>query len=282
MQGAERDIYRPPLESAEQCGEIIARIQKAGPIMVIDPEKALKDLSNTAKRAAIASKLGMSVILIGGSTDSGEADVVVPEIRRALDSCGGNTLLLAFPGSSRQVVLGVHACMLLDLPQIYPVFEQNEKLKEHFLGERERIVHKCNVRRIPLVPVTYLLFSAGSPTSVEKVTGISGIKVRDDMDVGRVMETVGPWCKPGDQVFLELGSSPDQPINLAPIAREVFNATGVVPIISGGVSRAEHVRQITKELPYPVGFGSLAETTPPDQFSAVYQSLRASHPLCST
>lgn len=275
-----QQIIEPsPVFQTELSRTIVDIIQQAGPIMVIDPEKAVNDLDDTLERTKIAAAMGMKIILIGGSTDNGEADIVVPAVRNAIDAVAGKTLLLAFPGSSRQIAQGVHVALLLELPQIYKVFNQNRALETFLRGERDKIIQKCQKYGIPLVPVTYLLFSAGGPTSVEKVTGISGINVRGGVNVSQIMDVVAPWCNLGDLVFLELGSAPCQSISLAPIAYEVYEITRTLPIISGGINKPEHVQQITSVLPCPVGFGSLAENTPPERFDATYQGLLSAHPL---
>jgi heptaprenylglyceryl phosphate synthase len=258
---------------------IVEIIQRAGPIMVIDPEKAFYDMPDTIERTRIAVRMGMQAIIIGGSTDNGESFIVVPAIREAIDDVGGPTKLIAFPGSSRQVVKGVHASLLLHLPQIYDVFEKHPAAEPHFCGEFLRIIRRCQAIDVPIVPIQYLLFHAGVPTSVEKATKISAINVRDGIDLPAIIETVRPWCTPNQLVFLELGSAPDRSINLGPIAHEIHRMTNVIPIVSGGINKPEHVREITKTLPYPVGFGSLAEKTPVDQFEDVYRAFLAAHPL---
>lgn len=266
--------------ASPEVAELIATIEQAGPVMVIDPEKAIDDLPDTLERTRIAARLGLKVIIIGGSTDSGESTTVVPAVRDAIDEVDGPTRLLAFPGSSRQVVPGVHASLLLHLPQIYPVFAQRDKVEQFLSTEFMNIIAAANRNDIPLIPVQYILFHAGVPTTVEKITGISAINViRDGMDIQAIMETMAPWCKPGELAMLELGSSPGRSINLAPIAEKVYEATGIIPLITGGINKPEHVRERTSGTRFPLGFGSLQENTPPDQFEEVYRAMRAAHPL---
>lgn len=270
----------PALPHAERdAAFFIDAIGQAGPIMVIDPEEAIDDLAETVERTKIAAQMGLKAILMGGSTDSGEAEVVVPHIRTAIDEAGAETVILGFPGSSRQIVAGIDCTLLLDLPQIYEVFAGNPQLEQYLRAQQAGIIQKTQALGVPLVPVKYILFSAGEPTSVEKATRINGIKVGPEMNVDAIMQTLEPWCHPGDQVFLELGSAPDSSVNLAPIAERVFALTGVIPIISGGIAGPDNVRVVTQDHPYPVGFGSLAEKTPADSFAAVYRSLREAHPL---
>lgn len=267
--------------SAEQLlqQEYIEAIQEAGPMLVVDPEKAAQDMVATLERVVIAVQNGIKIILMGGSTDSGEAEAVVPLLREVIETTESDTLILAFPGSSRQVVAGVDGVLLLNLPQILEVFAQNKTAEEYFKKEKETIITKSIELQLPLIPITYLIFNSGTPTSVEKATGINGLQVTDEESFQRALSYCLKDRKAGEQVFLELGSGPDTWVDLSPIAHAIYKVTGVLPIISGGVNSPEKVSILTRELPYPLGFGSLAEQTRPQDFEEIYKSLRKAHPL---
>jgi heptaprenylglyceryl phosphate synthase len=254
-------------------------ITKAGPMMVIDPEKAIGDLQSTLEKTRIAVEQGLKVILVGGSTDQGETSVVVPALQEVIDATDRDTILLSFPGSSRQVVKGVDAVLLLDLPQIYEVFEENKAVEEYFREERNLIIDRSRKFNVPLIPVTYIIFSAGRTTSVERATGIKGLAVDNSVSFQQAREYALRKCNPGKLVFLELGSNPVSWVNLSPIAEAIYEATGIVPIISGGINSPEKVATLTRNGTFPIGFGSLAENTLPENFKNVYSALRKAHPL---
>lgn len=266
---------------SEQTVDIIRRIEKAGPIMVIDPEKAFYDLENTLERVRIASKMGMEVMELGGSTDArGEAEAVIPKIRDTVREVGGNTLLISFPGTSSQVVEGVDATFSLFLPQLDNVFRKNPQFAQFLNGEYFKIIDQSRELSVPVIPVTYILFNGGAKTSVEKATGIDAIKLQDGVDLDQVMNILSPWLNPNDLVMLEMGSGPDTSVNLGSVARQVYEVTNVHPIVTGGIKSPQLMREVTDHIETPVVFGTVAEQTPPQLFGNLYKNFRESHPSC--
>ena len=125
VMGEYQTLRRAAVES-KQTASFVQRIENAGPIMVIDPEKAYYDLDNTLERVKIASNNGMEVMELGGSTDANkEAETVIPQIRDAVREVGGKTLLISFAGTSSQVVEGVDATFSLFLPQLDSVYRKS-------------------------------------------------------------------------------------------------------------------------------------------------------------
>lgn len=275
-------LRREAIDS-EQTTNIVRRIENAGPIMVIDPEVAYYDLGDTLERVRIASRNGMEVMELGGSTDANnEAETVIPQIRDAVREVGGNTLLISFPGTSSQVVEGVDATFSLFLPQLDSVYRnrENSQIAQSLNGEYFEIIDRSRRLGIPIIPVTYILFNGGKKTSVEKATGIDAIKVQGGIDIELVTKTLAPWLNPNDLVMLEMGSNPDTSVNLGPVARKVYEKTQVHPIVTGGVSSPKLIEEITRHTRSPVVFGSVAERTPPDSFEKLYRDFRESHPSC--
>ncbi len=273
-------LRREAAESEKTAG-IIRRIEGAGLIMVIDPEKAFYDLEDTLKRIEIAARMGMKVILIGGSTDKkNEAGIVIPEVSRVIKRVERDTLVAAFPGTSSQVVESIDATFSLFLPQLDSVYRANPKAGEFLTGEYFKVIERSRQLGVPVIPVTYVLFNCGKPTSVEIATGIDAINVQNGVDVERNMKTIRPWLKHGGLVMLEAGSRPETSVNLGPVAEEVYKQTQVLPIVTGGIKSVELIRLITRNYPFPVVFGSVAEQTPPDYFGMLYREFMESHPLC--
>jgi heptaprenylglyceryl phosphate synthase len=249
--------------------------------MVVDPEVARHDLSNTLERVRTASEMGMEAMLLGGSTDAGsEAQTVIPRIGEAVREVGGNTLLLGFPGTSSQVVGSVDATLSLFLPQLDEVYRSSPRRAELLSGEYIEIVDRSRRLGIPIIPATYIIFNGGRKTTVETITGVNGINVQGGIDTELVMDTITPWLSPHDLVILELGSGPDASVNLGPVAKEVYEKTQVHPIVTGGVNSPELIREIAKHIHTPVGFGTVAENTPPGSFRDLYEGLRRAHPSC--
>lgn len=256
--------------------------QNAGAIMVIDPEEAgrcVDDLSDTCTKAEHFAMSGGKVIWCGGSTDNGEAQIVLPALRAAVDRAGSNTKIFAFPGSESQVALGADATLWLHMPQLYPVLELRPDLEKYFCSQFVAIAEKSRGLNIPVIPVNYILFNAGKPTTVERVTGITAFQVSEGIDEDAIMKELAPWCSPGMPFILELGSGPDKHVNLAPVGKRIYEATGVMPVITGGIKTAEIIRGITEELPFPTVFGTVAEKAKPEEFPTIYGSFRAAHPL---
>lgn len=267
--------------TSEKITSIVRRIENAGPIMVIDPEKAFYDLDDTLERVRIASRNGMDFIELGGSTnDNDEAETVIPRVREAVREVRGKTLLISFPGTSSQVVKGVDITFSLFLPQLDRVFREIPKIAQLLNREYFEIIDRSRQLGVPVIPVTYILFNGGKKTSVERATRIDAINVQDGIDIEPVMNTLDPWLNPFDLVMLEMGSGPDTHVNLGSVAREVYKRTQVRPIVTGGVSTPELMREITKYIPSPVVFGSVAERTPPNQFEELYRNFREVHPSC--
>lgn len=275
-QALRREVVESP-----QATNIVRRIETAGPIMVIDPEVAFYDLNNTLERVRIASRNGMPVMELGGSTDANnEAETVIPKIRDAVREVGGDTILISFPGTSSQVVEGIDATFSLFLPQLDGVYRKSPKKAEYFSGEYFEIINRSRQLDVPIFPITYILFNGGKMTSVEKATGIDAIRVQDGIDIDQVMNTINPWLDINDLVMLEMGSGPDTSVNLGLVAKEVRKITQVRPIVTGGVSSPELMGEITQHIHSPVVFGSVAERTPPEEFEELYRNFRASHPSC--
>ncbi len=268
--------YRSVRDEQSFYAEHLKRIERAGLIMVIDPEKAFEDLPKTAEKARIAVERGMEVIFVGGSTGKDEAGKVVSAVKATLESSQVTPLLIGFPGSSEQVVPGLDACLLLYLPQIFDVFRTDQRRRDYFAREYFRIIEKCSKLNLPLIPLKYILFSAGEPTSVEMVTGIKGINVCGDDHIERGSVRVTPWCQEGDLVFLELGSGAE-PVNLGPIAETVYSLTKVMPIVSGGIKTPDNVRAITENLPFPLGLGTLGEEARSEDFGELLEGLSEAH-----
>lgn len=272
---------RKEVNDSEQITNIIKRIENAGPIMVVDPEKAYYNLNDTLERVRIASRNGMEVMELGGSTNANnEAETVIPLIREAVREVNGNTLLVSFPGTSDQVIKGIDATFSLWLPQLNSVFKKSPQIAQYLNREYLEIINRSNQLNIPIIPVTYILFNAGKKTSVEKATEIHALEVKERVNTELIMNTIEPWLNKDELVMLEMGSDPDKPVNLGPVATEVYKKTQVRPIITGGVSTPEHIKEITKHTPSPVVFGSVAENTPPYLFENLYKKLRNAHPSC--
>lgn len=266
---------------SKQTTSIVRRIESAGPIMVIDPEVAYHDLNNTLERIRIASKNGMRVMELGGSTNANnEAETVIPQIRDAVREVGGNTLLISFPGTSNQVVEGVDVTFSLFLPQLDSVYRRSPKIAKYLNREYFEIINRSRQLGVPILPVTYILFNGGKRTSVEEITSIDAIGVQNGVDMELVMSTINPWLEMNDLVMLEMGSGPETSVNLGPVAREVYGRTQVRPIVTGGVSSPELMAEITKYIHSPVVFGSVAERTPPPLFEKLYRNFREVHPSC--
>lgn len=266
---------------SERALGIIHRIENAGPIMVIDPEKAYYDLDATLERVRIASQMGIEVIEIGGSTDKkNEAQSVIPRIKEAIKEVEGKTLLISFPGTGSQVIEGVDASLSLFMPQLDEVFRKNPQIAEIFTEQYFEIISKSRTLGVPIIPVTYLIFNAGKKTSVEKVTGIEGINVESGVNSGQIMEIISPWLKESDLVMLEAGSGPSKFVNLGPVAREVYEVMNITPIVTGGISSPEQMQEILQYIKCPIVFGSVGENTPPSEFGNLYQSFRNAHPSC--
>jgi heptaprenylglyceryl phosphate synthase len=277
----EQEALRREAVESNEIVSIVKTIEHAGPIMVIDPEKALDDLNNTLERVKIASENGMKVMEIGGSTDANNgAETVIPAIRDVVDKAGGDTLLISFPGTSSQVIKGVDATFSLFLPQLDSVYRKKPQVVQHLNKEYLEIINRSRQLDVPVIPVTYVLFNGGEKTSVEKVTGIDAIRVQDGIGVNEVMNTLDPWLQPNDLVMLEMGSGPDTSVNLGPVAREVYERTLVRPIVTGGISSPQLMGEVTKHIHSPVVFGSVAERTPPHLFEDLYKSFRDTHPSC--
>jgi heptaprenylglyceryl phosphate synthase len=276
-------VYQNLRREAAESGRtrsIVGRIETAGPIMVIDPEKAYYDLPATLEKVRIASRMGMSVMEIGGSTDqNGESETVIPETRKAIDEARGDTLLISFPGTSSQVVKGVDATFSLFLPQLDGIFRQRPQVAEILKAEYLTVIDRSRQLDIPLIPVTYILFNGGKKTSVEKATGVDAINVQNGADVGGIMKSISPWLDKGDLVMLEMGSGPDISVNLGPVAREVYEVTKVRPIVTGGINSPDIMREVTKYLETPVVFGSVGEQTSIDEFENLYEGFRVAHPF---
>ncbi len=257
-------------------------IENSGPTIVIDPEVALGDLDNTLQRVRIAATMGMKVMELGGSTNKNDAaKEVIPLIRKVVDDVGSDTLLVSFPGTSDQVVEGVHATYSLFLPQLDGVFKENPQIAEYFNTQYFEIIDNSQSLGVPVIPMPYILFNAGKPTTVERTTGIQGINVQDGVDTTAVMNEIAPWLGSNDLVMLEVGSAPERSVNLGGVAKEVYGITGVHPIVTGGVASPDIMRAITQEFVTPVVVGSTFERTPPEEFGKLYQAFRNAHPSCN-
>jgi len=271
-------LRREALESSE-IRRIIKIIENAGPIMVIDPEKAYEDLDNTLARVKIASENGMKVMELGGSTDENKgAETVIPAIRDVVDKVGGDTLLISFPGTSSQVVKGIDATFSLYLPQLEEVTKTHPHIVEHLNGEYQGIIDRSKKLDVPVFPVTYILLNGGKATSVEEQTKINAIKVHEGLSVEKVMEEIKPWISEEELVMLEMGSSPETSVNLGPLAKEVDKITHVRPIVTGGISSPKLMREVTQHIHSPTVFGTIAENTPPERFEKLYMEFRNAHP----
>lgn len=280
VMGMYHALRREAVDS-EQIQSIVRRIEKAGPIMVIDPEVAYYDLDDTLERVRLASRNGMEVMELGGSTNANnEAETVIPQIRGAVRGVEGNTLLISFPGTSSQVVEGVDVTFSLFLPQLDSVFRGSPQFAQHLSGEYFEVIDRSRRLGIPVIPVTYILFNGGERTSVEKATGIDAIRVQNGVNIEVVMNAINPWLDINDLVMLEMGSSPDTSVNLGPVAREVYKKTQVRPIVTGGVDSTKLIAAITNHIDSPVVFGSVAERTPPHLFEELYRDFREIHPSC--
>lgn len=272
-QGLREGVVKEPVAS------LIPIIEDGGPTLVVDPEEVYKDPHNTLERVRIAAGNGMKVMEIGGSTDENNAaEVVIPLIREAVDEVGGETFLMSFPGTSSQVQPEVDGVYSLILPQLEEVSQKNPLKFSYLIDEYFEIIARSRRFGLPIIPITYILFNGGEPTSVEKVTEIEAINVRDGVDVAGVMKTIAPWLKPKDVVMLEMGSGPDKSVNLGPVAKEVYGITGVRPIVTGGIDNEELIKDITKHGHFPTVVGSKAEQTPPHLFEKLYLGLREAHP----
>ena len=271
---------REEAATSEEIRSIVDLIGKAGVIMVIDPEKAFDDLADTLERVRIAARMGMKVMEVGGSTDNNRgAETVIPAVRNAIEEVGGDTTLISFPGTSSQVVGGVHAVYSLFLPQLEKVKQNDPQWVERLYEEYFNIIRKGKERNVPVFPVIYFLFKGGEMTSVEKVTKIDAIDVRDGVHVDQVMGMIGPWLEKNDLVMLENGSG-SRFANLGGVAKEVSELTGIRSIVTGGNSDPKNVRDITSIATVPTVSGSIFERTPPDKFGDLYQQFRDAHPSC--
>ncbi|MFC1600689.1 hypothetical protein ACFL25_01265 [Patescibacteria group bacterium] len=278
------ESLRVKVYESECVAKIINRIRTAGPIMVVDPEKAYYDLEDTLERVRIFSRMGGRILEFGGSTDNNnEAEKVIPFVREVIDEIRdedkGDTLIISFPGTSSQVVEGVDAVFSLFPPQLDEVFRQDEAMAQYWTAQYFGIIENGEELGVPVIPVTYILFNGGRPTTVEKQTGIRAIDVKDGVNVNGVMRTIKPWLSPGDLGMIELGSSPETSVDLSGVAEEVFEITKVPWIVTGGVNSVEHIRRVTRNRPFPVVFGSVAEKTPPDYFGMLCGEFIESHPL---
>jgi heptaprenylglyceryl phosphate synthase len=237
----------------------------------------------TLARVEIASRCGMQVILIGGSTNryKDATKTVISNVRDAVKDAQGDTLLVSFPGTSDQVEEGgLDATFSLLLPQLDGVFRESSQIAHFLTTEYFEVIERSLQFGVPVIPVTYLLYNGGRQTTVEEQTGIKAIDVTDGVDVEQIMGTIAPWLSFNDLVMLEMGSSPETSANLGPVAKEVYAITGVRPIVTGGVSSPELMAQITKHGPFPVVFGSVAEQTRSDKFEDLYMRFRQAHPSC--
>jgi heptaprenylglyceryl phosphate synthase len=235
----------------------------------------------------IASEMGMSVGIIGGSTNrNNEAEKVVPRFRRALDKVEGDIALYYFVADKDQIVETepenqLDGTLSLFLPQLDEVFRRNppqvaKKWSDRYLG----VIGKSEELRIPIVPATYIILDTGGEglSEVQKQTGIRGIDISGGVNLAKVENVIDPWLKDGDLVILESGSGA-RFVNPGLIAKMVLDITGVKPVVTGGVSTREQMEEILKIIECSIVFGSVAENTSPREFPELYRGFRNAYSL---
>ncbi|KKR06474.1 MAG: hypothetical protein UT34_C0001G0515 [candidate division WS6 bacterium GW2011_GWF2_39_15] len=258
-------------EKGNEQNELLERIQTAGIMPVIDPEEAFKDIGETIEKVRALEGLA-GVVLVGGSTSTeGETETVVAALRGSIESRGASIKLIGFPGRKDQVVQGLHGLLFLYPPQLQTVFLGDPQragfLVEEAIGIRER----QKKLGISVIPTTYILFGGGRQSSVVEQTKISPIRVSPGYEIDEVWKEASSYIEKG-LVFLE-GGSGSAFANLGPIAQLTYKKTGILPIVSGGISLPNHVSEITSYGKFPLGLGSLIERTDVDNVQHVYQEM---------
>ncbi|MBI2356691.1 hypothetical protein HYV12_01380 [Candidatus Dojkabacteria bacterium] len=252
--------------------ELLGDIQNAGIMPVIDPEKAFLEISKTVEKVRSLEGLAR-VILVGGSTSTeGETAAVVGALRESLETRNSYLKLVGFPGRSNQVVEGLHGILFLYPPQLLNVFKTNSATATFLINEAMKIRKYQENYYIPAISTTYILLGTGKPTSVVEQTKINPTEIHNGFDIENVSQRITKLINKG-LVFLESGSGSEF-VNTGPIAQFVREKTGILPIVSGGISLPSHISQITNYGAFPLGLGSLLERTEPELVREVYMRMK--------
>lgn len=271
---------REEASASESVANVLRQIGNAGIVMVLDPEEAQKDLADTLNRLGIASRMGIRAVLIGGSTDKNNAAAeTIPLMSGVVNKLERRPLRVSFPGTASQVIEG-DAVLSLFPPQMETA--KNPEIVEYYKRQYLEIIKRAKELDMPILPTTYILFNGGKPTSVEKVTGIEAIDVKNGVNAKEIMQIITPWLNPGDFGILEMGSRPETSVDLSEVAEKVMGITGVPWIVTGGVNSVKLIGRITRNHPFPIGFGSVVEQTPPYLCPMLFREFMEAHPSNQT
>jgi putative glycerol-1-phosphate prenyltransferase len=214
--------------------------------MLIDPEKAVNNLTvlKTLLDKAVIS--GIDFLFIGGSTVSRE------DFEKTVDFIHANSTLqtILFPGSSQQISNKADAMLYLSL--------LSGRNPDFLIGHHVDSAFELFAMEIELIPTAYILIEGGSVSSTEIVSQTEPIP-RENFELVRRTAIAGKFMGK-DLLYLDAGSGAKFPV----LDEMLQNLSDIhLPIIvGGGIRTIEKIRQLHSSGASIVVIGNKIEEDP--------------------
>ena len=189
--------------------------------LLLDPDKS----EQPPKIAAQAADLGVSVVLVGGSSVQADMCCYVSALR-----CATSLPIVLFPGDWAQFTPYADALLM-------PVLVSGRN-PEYLIGQHVRAATAIKASGMEVMPTGYMLIDGGKITTVQRVSQTTPIASNDvELAVSTALagELLGLRL-----IYLEAGSGALTPVP-APMISAVRSAVGLPRIVGGGIRTVEQL-----------------------------------------